>query len=121
MPDRPEFTPPSPPWNEADSIRATALLYVDDPDDRDTLRRLGRLIFNLAVETARLPFEESMTRAELRAAVVDLRFVEGFLDSVRQSAEHAGLPPEEEDLAIFAGKAARLVGALVASIEGRFA
>jgi hypothetical protein len=54
-------TPPPPPWNEADSIRATALLYVDDPDDRETLRRLGRLIFNLAVETTRLPFEESMT------------------------------------------------------------
>jgi hypothetical protein len=121
MPDRPEFTPPSPPWNEADSIRATALLYVDDPDDRETLRRLGRLIFNLAVETTRLPFEESMSHAELRAAMADLRFIEGFLDSVRQSAEHAGLPPEEENLTIFAGRVGRQVGTLVASIEARLA
>ncbi len=113
--------PPPPPWNESDAIRETALLYVDDPDDRETLRRLGRLIFNLAVETTRLPFEESMTHAELRAAMADLRFIEGFLDSVRESAEQAGLPPAEESLAIFAGRVGRQVGILVASIEGRLA
>jgi hypothetical protein len=119
MPDRPEFTPPPPPWNEADAIRETALLYLDDPDDKETMRRLGRLIFNLAVETTRLPFEESMTHAELRAAMAELRHIEGFLDSVRQSAEQAGLPREEENLAIFAGRVARAVGGLVASIEAR--
>lgn len=106
-------------WSEADAIRETALLYLDDPDDKETMRRLGRLIYNLAVETTRLPFEESMTHAELRAAIGDLRHVEGFLDSVRRSADDSDLPPEEEDLAIFAGRMARQVGALVESIEAR--
>jgi hypothetical protein len=56
-------TPTPPPWNEGDCIRECALLYLDDPDDKDTMRRLGRLIYNLAVETTRLPFEVSMTHA----------------------------------------------------------
>jgi hypothetical protein len=106
-------------WSEAEAIRETALLYLDDPADRETLRRLGRLIFNLALETTRLPFEESITHAELRAAVADLRFIEGFLDAVRRSADESDLPPDEEDLTIFAGRMARQVGALVESIEVR--
>jgi hypothetical protein len=40
---------------------------------------------------------------------------------VRESAEQAGLPPEEENLAIFAGRVARQIGTLAASIEGTFA
>jgi hypothetical protein len=114
-----QFTPPPLPWNEADSFRETALMYVDDPADREDLRCLGRLIFNMAIEVTRMPFEVSMTHAELRAAVADLRHLEGFLDSVRRSADDSDLPPEEEDLAIFAGRMARQVGGLVEAIEAR--
>lgn len=60
-----------------------------------------------------------MTHVELRAAVAELRHIEGFLDSVRRSADDSDLPPEEEDLAIFAGRLARQVGALVESVEVR--
>jgi hypothetical protein len=56
---------------------------------------------------------------ELRAAIRDLRYVEGLLDSVRQSANESDLPPEEEDLAISAGRMARQVGGLVEAIEAR--
>lgn len=121
-PSSPPISPPAfAPWNEADAIRETALIYVDEPEDKETLRRLGRLIFNLAVETTAMPFPESMTHAELRAAAADLRHLEGFLDSVRLSADDAGLPTEEEDLATFAGLMARRVGGVVRAIEGRLA
>ncbi len=69
MPDRPQFIPPHLPWNEADSICETALLYIDDPEDKESMRRLGRLIFNLAIETTRMPFEESSTHAEQMESV----------------------------------------------------
>jgi hypothetical protein len=114
-----QSTAPPLPWNEADSIRETALLYVDDPGDREDLRCLGRLIFNMAIEVTRMPFEVSVTHAELRAAVADLRHIEGFLYSVRRSADEADLPPAEEDLAIFAGRMACQVADLAEAIEAR--
>ena len=115
----PKSTPHPSPWNEGEAIRESILLYIDDPEHREILRAFGRVIFDLAIESTRLPFEESMTHAELRAAIGDLRHVEGFLDSVRRSADESDLPPEEEDLAIFAGRLARQVGGLVESIEAR--
>ncbi len=51
--------------------------------------------------------------------MTELRYIEGFLDSVRRSADDSDLPPEEEDLAIFAGRLARQVGAIVEAIEVR--
>jgi hypothetical protein len=108
-------------WNEADSIRETTLLVIDDPQDREALRRVGRLLYNLAVETTTMPGNESITRSELRAAAAELRFVEGFLGMVRRSAEESALAAADDALARFAGKLARRVGALAASIEGRLA
>lgn len=120
MPDRPEFIPP--PWNEADTIRETTLLVIDDPEDREALRRVGRLLYDLAVETTHLPDikgGETIVRSELRAAAAELRFVEGFLAMVERSAEEAGLPPADEALSRFAGRLARKVGALAERIEKR--
>ena len=57
--------------------------------------------------------ESSMSRAELRAAQADLRYLEGFLVMVGRAAEHSSLSAEEDGLARFAGKLAGRVGALV--------
>jgi hypothetical protein len=120
MPDRPKFTPP--PWNEADTIRETTLLVIDDPEDREALRRVGRLLYDLAVETTHLPgveSGESIAGSELRAAAAELRFVEGFLGMVRRSADESSLEGEDLALARFAGRLARRVGALAERIEER--
>jgi hypothetical protein len=120
MPGSPQFT--SPPWNESDAIRETALLYVDDPDDRETLRRLGRLIFNLAVETTReMGGDPSVTRAELRAAQADLRFVAGYLASIGREAEESSLSTHDAILSRFAGRLAVQVASLDAAIDRRLA
>ena len=117
MPDRPDSIPP--PWIEADSIRETTLIWLDDPEDREAARRLGRLLYNLAVETSVFPGGESITHAEMRAAAVDLRFTEGFLRSVRQSAEDSALALADERLAHFAAYIARKVGVLASVLEER--
>src|ERR1700680_3162524 len=118
MPSSPYPTPPS--WVEADSIRETTLHLFDHRKDRTALRRVGRLLHDLALEATREPGEESATRAELRAAAADLLYTSGYLFNViRRSADWCSLDADKEKLARFAGKLARQVGALVEKIERR--
>ncbi len=120
MQGSPYPTPPS--WVEADSIRETTLYLFDRRRDRTALRRVGRLLKDLALEAARDAGEESETRAELRAAAADLRYTSGYLYNViRRSAEWCSLDKSDERLAHFAGKLARQVGTLVEKIERRLA
>jgi hypothetical protein len=116
MPDRHESIPP--PWNESDSFRETMLHLFDDPTDRQAVRNMGRVLYDLAVEATReLGGESSVARAELRAIAADLRYLEGYCGMVLRSAEESSLSAEEDGLARFAGKLAGRVGALVESIE----
>jgi hypothetical protein len=118
MPGSPYPTPPS--WVEADSIRETMLQNVDDPADREAFRQVGRALYTLTVEATRDPGEESATRAELRAATADLRYIGGYLlNVIRRSADWCSLDKSDEKLARFAGKIGRQVDALVDKIERR--
>jgi len=121
MPDRHESIPP--PWNESDSFRETGLICIDDPEDREALRRVSRLIFDMSLEVSHelgVSHElegDSMTRAELRAAVADLRYLEGYLATVLRESEESSLPAADNALSVFAGKMARQVGAIAQAIE----
>src|ERR1700726_1318980 len=103
MQGSPYPTPPS--WVEADSIRETTLYLFDHRRDRTALRRVGRVLHDMAVETTRDPGEGPSTRAELRAAAAALRYTGGYLFNViRRSADWCSLDAEDEKLARFAGK-----------------
>ncbi|HEV3458837.1 MAG TPA: hypothetical protein VHG32_19980 [Thermoanaerobaculia bacterium] len=122
MPSYAKSNPP--PWNESDSVRETTLQLLDDPEDREAVRRAGRTLYDLAVvatrEVGAIPGDPSITRAELRAVAADLRYTGGYLLYViRRSAKDCDLDPEDDKLARFAGKVGRRVGALAAAIEGR--
>jgi hypothetical protein len=96
MPDRPKSTPP--PWEESDSFRETTLQLLDDPKDRDAVRRAGRVLYDLAVvvtrEVGTTAADPSITRAELRAAAADLRHTGGYLlHVIRRSVELCSLAP----------------------------
>jgi hypothetical protein len=123
MPSLPQSTPP--PWEESDSFRETTLHLLDDPEDRDAMRRAGRVLYDLAVVVSRelgtTPEDPSITHAELRAVAADLRYTGGYLRSIRRSAEECSLEAPEEALALFAGRLARRVDALVEKIERRVA
>jgi hypothetical protein len=122
MPGSPQSIAPSPPWNESDSFRET-LLQLLDPPDREAVRRLGQVLYDLAVFAEReQPDEEPMARVELRAVAADLRYTGGYLlHVIRRSADECDLDPAEDRLARFAGKLSRQVGALVEKIERRLA
>jgi hypothetical protein len=120
MPGSDESIPQSlPPWVESDSIRETTLHLFDKRRDRNALRRVGRLLYDLAVETGQLGRGPSITRAELRAVAADLRYTGGYCAMVGRSAEESALDPADDKLARFAGRLARQVGALVEVIEER--
>jgi hypothetical protein len=116
MPSYANGTPP--PWNESDSFRETALIWIDRPEDREVLRQAGRLFYDVAVEASRAMGDDSSpTRAELRGAMADLRYLEGFLAAVGRQAQESTLEPDDDALAHFAGRLASQVGSLAGAIE----
>ena len=122
MPGSEQSTPH--PWNESDSVRETTLQLLDDPEDREAVRRAGQVLYDLAVVVTRevggIPGDPSITRAELRAVAADLRYTGGYLlHIIRRSADKCDLDPAEDKLARFAGKLAGRVGTLVEKIERR--
>lgn len=122
MPGSPQSI--SPPWNESDTFRETTLHLFDDPTDREAVRHVGRVLYDLAVEATQesgtTPGDPSVTRAELRAAAADLRYTGGYLlNMIGRSAAECSLDPADDKLARFAGKVGRRVGVLAAAIEGR--
>lgn len=117
MPSWQELTPPD--WNEADSFRETTLIYIASPEDREALRQVGRLVYDLATEAGSGPADPSTTRAELHAALADLRSLQGFLATILRESEESSLDAEEQALSVFAGQQAARVGAIADAIEGR--
>src|SRR6476661_461693 len=90
MPDRDESIaaeiPQTDPalWEEHEGFRETLLLHFTEPAANATLRQLGTLLFNLALECSGSwpAHSEGTTGSELRAAVADLRHLQGFLGAV---------------------------------------
>jgi hypothetical protein len=109
----------SPPWNESDSFRETTLQLLNDPADREAVRQVGRVLYDLALEASSNQGGESATRTELRAIAADLRYTGGYCAMVGREARECSLDAADEALARFAGKLAGRVGTLVAAIEER--
>src|SRR3954463_12268594 len=99
MPDRDESTPAPIPridpalWEEGEGLRETLLLHYTEPEANETLRRLGKLVFNMSLDCApSWPHHpEGETRAELAAALADLRQLQGFLSAVGREHEISSL------------------------------
>lgn len=125
MPDQEQSTPAPIPhidpasWEEGEGFRETFLLRFTDPEANTTLRRVGSLLSDLSFEAARLwpHHPEGETRSELRAALADLRHLEGFLASVGREHELSSLSPADDLLSQFAAREARELARMAAEIE----
>jgi len=62
---------------------------------------------------------EGSARAQVRAVVADLRFLQGFLDGLAEEAEGTSMEPFEEHLFRFAGKRAAVLGKAADEIEAQ--
>jgi hypothetical protein len=125
MPDQDESTPAPIPqidpqrWEKHEGFRETLLLHFTHPKANRTLRDLGDLLFDLSLKAAPSwpHHSEGETRAELRAAVADLRHLEGFLASVGREHVLSSLSPADEALSRFAAGEALEVRAIALQIE----
>lgn len=125
MPDQPHFIAAPIPridpdqWEEHEGLRETLLLRYTDPGANETLRRLGAFLFDTALECpVTWPnHPEGATSSELRAALADLRHLEGFLSAVGREHEASELSAADTSLSQFAGRQAVEVGMIADRIE----
>jgi hypothetical protein len=95
-------------FEESEGFRETLLFRYTEPEANGTLRRLGGLLFDLSLECAEgWPHRpEGETRAELSAALADLRHLQGFLSAVGREREISSLSDADDVLSLFAGEQA---------------
>src|SRR4051812_8602245 len=125
MHDRDESTPAPIPridpalWEESEGFRETLLLQYTDPEANETLRRLGKLVFSVSLECApSWPHHpEGETRAELAAALADLRHLQGFLSTVGREHEISSLSDADDALSLLAGRQAGELARIADEIE----
>jgi hypothetical protein len=93
-------------------------MWLDEPLN-STLRAIGRALFDLLLNTHRWPeWPEGVTATELRAALADLRHVQGYLAGVGREREEApSLGRIENSLAHLAARQAEALGKLGDDIE----
>ena len=84
-------------------------MYFTPPGYADGLRIVGEMLHTMILENYRPwpGWPESSTRTEMRAAVADLRHMQGFLASVGRERELSSLDPEDAYLSTLAAKLAR--------------
>ena len=131
MPELPDSTPPPAvlpaidpaTWEDFPAFRETFLMYITPPGYAAAIRKAGEMLYSLLLDTpAEWPgWTESSTRTEMRAAVADLRHLQGFLASVGRERAVSSLDAEDAYLSTLAEKLARQLGNAAAGIEREIA
>lgn len=132
IPDMPPETTPDPPagaatppeidpnaWETFPAFRETFLMYFTPPGYADAIRKTGEIAYSLILDTpAEWPgWPESSTRTEMRAALADLRHLQGFLGAVGREREVSSLDPEDAYLSNLAAKLSRQIRHAADGIE----
>lgn len=106
-------------WEKHEGFRETLLLYFTEGKANRTLRDLGALLLDLAIEGSHSwpDRPEGTTRSELGAALADLRHLEGYLSSVGEEHVLSSLSVEDAALSQFAERQAREVATIANRIE----
>jgi hypothetical protein len=109
-------------WEDFAVFRETFLVYLTPPGCAAALRTLGEMLFSLVLDSPRPEWPgwpESSTRTELRAALADLRHLEGFLGAVGREHAVSSLTRPDERLSRFAARQAAEVAKVARRIEAR--
>jgi hypothetical protein len=121
-PEPPAATPPvidPAAWEDYPAFRETFLMYFTPPGYAAALRTVGEMLHTMILENYRPwpGWPESSTRTEMRAALADLRHLQGFLGSVGREKELSSLDPEDAYLSQIAAKLSRQIRHAADGIE----
>jgi hypothetical protein len=91
-----------------EGFRETTLAYFTEPEDNRALRHLGEMLFDKALESIRHgPIEpEGMFFQQARAAVADLRHLQGFLAHLDRERVDSALTKAEDRISMVCGRLA---------------
>jgi hypothetical protein len=129
MPDQDECTPTEevaiPPildpakFEDFATFRETFLLYFTDPGANEALRAVGDLVYSMVLEYWQYwpDLPEGLIRAQLRAAVADMRHLQAYLSEMGGAAEDA-ISAHESHLCRVAGQVSRDLEELADRLEG---
>ncbi len=128
MPDRPQSTPAPvavPPvidparFEDFPAFRESFLAVFTTPEHNAALREVGNIVFEMALEfRGYWPDQpEGAIRSELRAAVADLRFVQGHLASLGNPEMTSPNTPQEESHTSVSARLAVAVGDIADTLE----
>ena len=106
-------------WEDYPAFRETFLMYFTPPGYAAALRVVGEMLHTMLLESYNPwpGWPESSTRTEMRAALADLRHLQGFLASVGKEKELSSLDPEDAYLSNLAAKLSRQIGHAANGIE----
>jgi hypothetical protein len=106
-----------------ETFRETLLLWVTDPHLNRALRVAGTAFHDMVLEHSQYwPDRPGLVSVwDLRAALGDLRHIQGFLASVGSEPENSELDPVEASLCAIAAAEAQAVAAIADRIEQRLA
>jgi hypothetical protein len=98
-------------WEDFPVFRESFLMYISEPSFNAALRTAAEHFFGMLLETyQRWPaWQETSTRTEIRAALGDLRHLQGFLASIGQERHLSSLDAGDRRLSKHASQVARLL------------
>ena len=112
-------------WEKFQGFRETFLLYVTDSRASAALRGTAALLYDLVLEYYEHwpPWLESMTATRMRAALADLRFLQGYFETVGRESVECDLDDPDLRLSDLAARQAkdlaRLGDEVEEALEGR--
>ena len=104
-------------------FRESFLMYISEPSFNASLRVAAEHFFTMMLESYdRWPaWRETSTRTEMRAAVADLRHLQGFLASIGLERRHSSLDAGDAKLSRHASRVARLLKQVGDTMERKLA
>lgn len=104
-------------------FRESFLMYISEPSFNASLRVAAEHFFTMMLESYdRWPaWQETSTRTEMRAAVADLRHLQGFLASIGLERRHSSLDAGDAKLSRHASRVARLLNQVADTMERKLA
>jgi hypothetical protein len=106
-------------WEDFPVFRETFLLYFTEPAVNAALRVAGRTVYDMLLEFYHHwpGWPEGSTRTEMRAALADLRHLEGYLAAVGREHEEAALTEPDTALSLLAGRLGGELSRIAEEIE----